>query len=170
MVIIHLGLHFTLPSIQILCPKKCKINIHSRLDRVLMRTFFYLTFVRIVEIDDTIRFFICWNCVATYFSFHFFLFFASGIYVCVECDHPLFSSHAKYEHQTPWPAFSKPIRNDSLKKVRESEPQESSNCYALKVSCGKCGNGLGHEFVGDGPGGKGSRFWIFSHSLKFVPK
>ena len=91
-------------------------------------------------------------------EFDFLSFFASGIYVCVECDHPLFSSHAKYEHQTPWPAFSKPIRNDSLKKVRESEPQESSNCYALKVSCGKCGNGLGHEFVGDGPGGKGSRF------------
>ena len=49
-------------------------------------------------------------------------------------------------------------RSYSLKKNRESEPQESSNCYALKVSCGKCGNGLGHEFVGDGPGGKGSRF------------
>ena len=26
------------------------------------------------------------------------------------------------------------------------------------MSCGKCGNGLGHEFLGDGPGGKGSRF------------
>ena len=114
-----------------------------------------------MEIDDTIRFYLLKSCeivlLRILFSI-FFLFFASGIYVCVECDHPLFSSHAKYEHQTPWPAFSKPIRNDSLKKVRESEPQESSNCYALKVSCGKCGNGLGHEFVGDGPGGKGSRF------------
>ena len=28
---------------------------------------------------------------------------------------------------------------------------------ALKVSCAKCGNGLGHEFLGDGPQG-GSRF------------
>ena len=36
----------------------------------------------------------------------------------------------------------------------------------LQVSCGKCGNGLGHEFLGDGPKGQ-SRFWIFSHSLKF---
>ena len=44
------------------------------------------------------------------------------------------------------------------------------NCDIFQVSCGKCGNGLGHEFVGDGPGGKGSRFWIFSHSIKFVPK
>ena len=91
------------------------------------------------------------------FFFPFFLCLL-GIYVCVECEHPLFSSTTKYQHQTPWPAFTSPILSDSLKKVRETEPQESSNCYALKVSCGKCGNGLGHEFVGDGPGGKGSRF------------
>jgi len=28
----------------------------------------------------------------------------------------------------------------------------------LQVRCGKCGNGLGHEFLKDGPGGKTSRF------------
>lgn len=39
-----------------------------------------------------------------------------------------------------------------------------------QVRCGKCGNGLGHEFVNDGPKRGQSRFWIFSHSLKFVPK
>ncbi len=39
----------------------------------------------------------------------------------------------------------------------------------LQVLCGKCGNGLGHEFVNDGPEEGVSRFWIFSHSLKFVP-
>lgn len=36
--------------------------------------------------------------------------------------------------------------------------------------CGKCGNGLGHEFLKDGPDGQMSRFWIFSHALKFEPK
>ena len=36
----------------------------------------------------------------------------------------------------------------------EDEPQMSSKNLALKVSCGKCKNSLGHEFVGDGPGGK----------------
>lgn len=40
----------------------------------------------------------------------------------------------------------------------------------LQVSCGKCGTGLGHEFVKGGPDGLSSRFWIFSHSLKFVAK
>lgn len=40
----------------------------------------------------------------------------------------------------------------------------------FQVLCGKCGNGLGHEFVNDGPSKGLSRFWIFSSSLKFIPK
>lgn len=59
--------------------------------------------------------------------------FVSGIYVCSKCDYPLFSSHAKYEHQTPWPAFTTPLRPDSLSKKPELEHQESSQCTALKV-------------------------------------
>lgn len=41
--------------------------------------------------------------------------------------------------------------------------------WCAQVLCGKCGNGLGHEFVNDGPEEGVSRFWIFSNSLKFVP-
>ena len=62
-----------------------------------------------------------------------FPFFDVGIYVCSKCDHPLFSSHTKYEHQTPWPAFSSPVQTDSLSKKPETEHQESSDCRALKV-------------------------------------
>lgn len=78
--------------------------------------------------------------------------FSPGLYVCVECGHELFSSQAKYDHHTPWPAFTQTIHKNSVKKVaEEGRPR------ALKVSCGKCGNGLGHEFLKDGPDGK-SRF------------
>jgi len=77
--------------------------------------------------------------------------FESGKYVCNECGHDLFKSESKYEHHTPWPAFTNTILSDSVVKKEERKG-------ALKVSCGKCGNGLGHEFLGDGPGGKGSRF------------
>ena len=69
----------------------------------------------------------------------------------------IFSSE-KYEHHTPWPAFKNPIYPDSLAKELETEPQESSDGVALKVTCGKWGNPLGHEFLKDGPGGVGSRF------------
>jgi len=77
--------------------------------------------------------------------------FESGTYVCSKCDHELFGSQSKYKHETPWPAFSQTKHENSLSKRLESKG-------AFKVSCGKCGNGLGHEFIGDGPGGKGSRF------------
>ena len=62
-----------------------------------------------------------------------FLLHVLGMYVCEKCDHPLFSSVAKYEHQTPWPAFTNPLRSDSLSKKPETDPQDSSECYALKV-------------------------------------
>ncbi|CAG2163882.1 unnamed protein product, partial [Oppiella nova] len=79
-----------------------------------------------------------------------------GIYVCSECDHQLFSSVSKFSHHSPWPAFSETLLEDSVKRRPEmGEGYVGRN--ALKVVCGKCGNGLGHEFLKDGPDGK-SRF------------
>ena len=45
-----------------------------------------------------------------------------------------------------------------MSKKIEDEAQDSSDAFAYKVSCGKCGNPLGHEFLKDGPDGVGSRF------------
>ncbi|MED6252972.1 Methionine-R-sulfoxide reductase B1-A, partial [Ataeniobius toweri] len=77
--------------------------------------------------------------------------FKPGIYVCSKCNHPLFSSRSKFPHLTPWPAFTDTIREDSVTKMMET-------LTAYKVLCGKCGNGLGHEFVNDGPEEGTSRF------------
>uniref|UniRef100_A0A8C9RB60 Methionine sulfoxide reductase B1b n=1 Tax=Scleropages formosus TaxID=113540 RepID=A0A8C9RB60_SCLFO len=67
------------------------------------------------------------------------------------CKHPLFSSRSKYEHSSPWPAFIETLREDSVTKHMET-------LSAFKVLCGKCGNGLGHEFINDGPEEGQSRF------------
>ncbi|GCC35508.1 hypothetical protein chiPu_0013993, partial [Chiloscyllium punctatum] len=77
--------------------------------------------------------------------------FDAGIYVCSKCGYELFSSKAKYNHSSPWPAFTETIHPDSLSKRKDRK-------NALKVSCGKCGNGLGHEFLNDGPKPGQSRF------------
>ncbi|KAG7504136.1 methionine-R-sulfoxide reductase B1-A-like [Solea senegalensis] len=77
--------------------------------------------------------------------------FKPGIYVCAKCENQLFSSHSKYEHSSPWPAFTETVHEDSVSKHKERP-----NAY--KVRCGKCENGLGHEFVNDGPGKGLSRF------------
>lgn len=76
-----------------------------------------------------------------------------GVYVCAKCGYELFSSRSKYAHSSPWPAFTETIHTDSVAKRPEHNRPE-----ALKVSCGKCGNGLGHEFLNDGPKKGQSRF------------
>ncbi|XP_009698307.1 PREDICTED: methionine-R-sulfoxide reductase B1, partial [Cariama cristata] len=55
------------------------------------------------------------------------------------------------------------VHEDSVAK-RQERPG------ALKVSCGKCGNGLGHEFLNDGPKRGQSPFCIFTSSLQFMPQ
>jgi peptide-methionine (R)-S-oxide reductase len=74
-----------------------------------------------------------------------------GIYVCSKCGHELFSSTKKYAHSSPWPSFTSTVHSDSVVKHREG-----FNAY--KVRCGKCHNGLGHEFLNDGPSAGASRF------------
>lgn len=44
---------------------------------------------------------------------------APGIYVCSKCDHQLFSSRSKYEHSSPWPAFTETIHENSVSKYEE---------------------------------------------------
>merc|ERR1712032_1299649 len=63
--------------------------------------------------------------------------FETGIYVCAKCGYELFSSATKYKHESPWPAFNQTFHKDSVTKVEEKPG-------AYKVSCSKCGNGLGH--------------------------
>ncbi|KAF3846414.1 hypothetical protein F7725_003492 [Dissostichus mawsoni] len=91
--------------------------------------------------------------------------FLPGIYVCSECGHKLFSSMSKFEHSTPWPAFSQTIHEDSVTKHPEAwgplkvlRFDEPFLMLISQVSCGKCGNGLGHEFLYDGPKEGLSRF------------
>jgi len=80
-------------------------------------------------------------------------FVSKGVYCCSKCNAPLFKATEKYEHSSPWPAFTNPYdEKESLSKRQDGGPS------SLKVSCKKCGNGLGHEFLGDGPQEGQSRF------------
>uniref|UniRef100_A0A8C5C1N4 Methionine sulfoxide reductase B1 n=1 Tax=Gadus morhua TaxID=8049 RepID=A0A8C5C1N4_GADMO len=42
--------------------------------------------------------------------------FEPGIYACSKCDHKLFSSRSKFEHSSPWPAFTETVQEDSVSK------------------------------------------------------
>jgi peptide-methionine (R)-S-oxide reductase len=79
--------------------------------------------------------------------------FQPGVYTCSECGYELFSSRQKFEHHSPWPAFSETVHKDSV--IKKEEPGSRK---AFKVYCGKCENPLGHEFLKDGPDKIKSRF------------
>lgn len=89
---------------------------------------------------------------------------APGIYVDIITGKPLFSSTDKFDSDTGWPAFTRPI-DDSLVSKREDH---SLGMERTEVKSATSGAHLGHVF-NDGPKGA-PRYCINSASLRFVPK
>ena len=72
--------------------------------------------------------------------------FDKGTYLCICCDTPLFSSHAKYESGSGWPDFSESIKKGVIKYTEEL----NHGVKQIEVKCNNCNAHLGHVF-NDGP-------------------